>query len=109
MKKINISIKGMHCQSCVTLIEKSLNKVSGVKEAVVNLTTERASVSFDDSKLKETDIIGIIKKGGYKASIIQADEQSADIEAKERKKELQKLKKSLIFSLIFAIPAFLIG
>ena len=109
MKKINLEIGGMHCQSCVTLIERSLKKLEGVRNAVVNLTTERATVDFDENKLKEEDIVNAIKKGGYKASIIEAGEISADREAKKRKEEIKKLKRLLIFSSIFAIPAFLIG
>ncbi|MBI2034270.1 MAG: cation transporter, partial [Candidatus Levybacteria bacterium] len=40
-------IKGMHCASCVKVTERALKKVPGVKEAVVNLATEKATVTYD--------------------------------------------------------------
>jgi len=108
MKKINISIGGMHCQSCVTLIEKSLNKLESVK-AVVNLTTERATVDFDESKIKENEIIQLVERSGYKASIINLDNKSSDTESRKREDEINKLKKLFFTSLIFSVPAFIIG
>jgi len=34
--RINLSIVGMHCTSCASLIERQINKVDGVSEARVN-------------------------------------------------------------------------
>ncbi|HLC78239.1 MAG TPA: cation transporter, partial [Candidatus Nanoarchaeia archaeon] len=37
MKKLKLTIEGMHCASCATNIEKSLKKVPGVKEVSVSV------------------------------------------------------------------------
>jgi Cu+-exporting ATPase len=37
LKKKTLQIEGMHCASCVSAVEKSLNNVKGVEEASVNL------------------------------------------------------------------------
>ena len=58
----------MHCQSCVTLIEKALNKKEGIEDAVVNLTTEKATVEFNPEKINDKEIIEAINKRGYAAS-----------------------------------------
>jgi len=108
MKKIDISIEGMHCQSCVVLVERSLNKLNGVQSASVNLTTEKASVSYDPLKIKEKDIIDAIVKRNYKATLIQG-KLGFDKEAKKRKEEINKLKSLFYFSLVFAIPTFIMG
>ena len=108
MKKTDISITGMHCQSCVTLVERRLNKTEGVLNAVVNLATEKATVNYDDSKLKEADIINLITKTGYKASLAE-EKTSPDAETQKRKTEIKKLKRLFYFSLVFAVPAFIIG
>ncbi|MEE9525200.1 MAG: heavy metal translocating P-type ATPase [Candidatus Woesearchaeota archaeon] len=108
MKKINVDIKGMHCQSCVTLVERALKKLDGIGNAVVNLTTEKATVDFDNSKLKQEDILQAITKKGYTCSLVQG-KTNANKEAKKRKGELNKLKKLFYFSLLFAIPAFVIS
>jgi P-type Cu+ transporter len=108
MKEIKVDIKGMHCQSCVTLIERSLNRKDGVNNAVVNLTTEKATVNFDEAKLTEKDVVDAISKKGYPASLAEA-KSSFDKEKRKQKKEISKLKRLFGFSLIFAVPAFIIG
>jgi len=106
--KIDVAIKGMDCQSCVTLIEKTLSKTDGVKSAVVNLTTNKGAFEFDEKKLKENDIILAINKLGYGALLI-AGKESIDSETKRRKEEISRLKKRFYFSLAFSLPAFVIG
>ncbi|PLX24508.1 copper-translocating P-type ATPase [Candidatus Parcubacteria bacterium] len=69
-KKIQLSIEGIHCASCVNTIEKDLKKTKGITSAAVNFATEEASVEYDDSKLSEADIFAVIEKSGYKAKLI---------------------------------------
>ncbi|MBR9699325.1 heavy metal translocating P-type ATPase [Candidatus Woesearchaeota archaeon] len=64
-KKASISIKGMNCASCVAKIEKSLKKQEGVKTAVVNLATSRATVEFDPYITKQESLEQAIKDTGY--------------------------------------------
>ncbi|MFA6889311.1 MAG: heavy metal translocating P-type ATPase [Candidatus Woesearchaeota archaeon] len=110
MKKITLDISGMHCASCATLINNKLGKESGVSYANVNLTTEKASVDYDESKTDEKKIISIIESlGDYKAKIMNKNINNQDYETKKREKHLKKIKNTFLFSLAFAIPAFLIG
>jgi len=110
MKKINLDISGMHCASCATLITKRLEKEPGVSYTNVNLTTEKASVEFDESKTSEDKIIMAIELlGDYKAKIIDYNKDSRDYETEKREASLKKLRNTFLFSLLFAIPAFLIG
>lgn len=110
MKKTTLDISGMHCASCATLITNRLKKESGVSYANVNLTTEKASVDFDESKTSESKIIKIIESlGDYKARVIDNHKNNKDYEQEKREKQLKKLKNTFLFSLLFAIPAFLIG
>ncbi|MEM4637676.1 MAG: heavy metal translocating P-type ATPase [Candidatus Woesearchaeota archaeon] len=108
MKKIDLEIKGMHCASCAVLINKSLSKADGVKEANVNYATAKAQIVYDESKLKENDLIKIVKSKGYDAAI---SEGKIDINKKEKEQEeeLKNYKFNLIFGLIFSVPAFIIG
>ena len=122
MKKSELDVTGMHCQSCTTLITKKLSKEPGVKYTNVNLTTERATVEYDENVINEQKIIDDIKSLGYGAEIHgqrmmnrsvhggHSDEySSADYEKEKREKNLKKQRNLFLFSLIFAIPAFLIG
>ncbi len=63
-KKVTLGITGMTCAACSNRIEKVLNKMEGV-DAQVNLTTEKASVSFDPENVKVEDLQAKIEKLGY--------------------------------------------
>ena len=58
-------VKGMHCASCSSLIEKSFKKVAGVHSAEVNYGTEKAKVSFDPSKTSPHSLSQKIEPLGY--------------------------------------------
>ncbi|MEK6886098.1 MAG: heavy metal translocating P-type ATPase [Nanoarchaeota archaeon] len=107
MAKITLDITGMHCASCGTLINKKLEKVEGVKYSNVNLTTEKATVDFDEKKTSEAEIIKAINSLGYVASISTGN--NPDKETNKRKAEIKKLKYQLIWGLIFSIPSVIIG
>src|SRR3989344_5586750 len=107
-QKINLDITGMHCQSCVTLLTKGLQRDPGVKYANVNFAPEKATVEFDDTKTNQNKIIQIISKLGYSANLVTED-TNPDYENQKKQKEIQKLKNTFILSLIFAFPALIIG
>jgi Cu+-exporting ATPase len=91
-------IKGMHCASCVRVIERSLSKTPGVKEANVNLATEKATVTYDDAECNPTQLATAVANVGYTAVV---DESNIDEEAekKQKLKELNDLKIKVFFSL----------
>lgn len=66
MKKVKISIEGMHCASCASNIEKSIRKVDGVSNVSVSLMTKKAIVEADDS-LNNEDLKKAVERTGYKA------------------------------------------
>lgn len=100
-RKINLSISGMHCTSCAGIIERSLKKISGVKEANVNFTAEKASVLVEPGVSQE-DLILAIKKAGYSARAI--DSNDIQSETKKREEEINNLWKKFFPSLILSIP-----
>ncbi|MAO64295.1 MAG: heavy metal translocating P-type ATPase [Balneola sp.] len=72
--KETLNIEGMHCASCVSAVEKSLNKLEGVEEATVNLATESATVSFIEEKVTSEDLRKAVEAAGY--SLIEEETQS---------------------------------
>ena len=64
IKKI-YKIKGMHCASCASIIEKTFRKVDGVQSAEVNYGTEAVNVSFDEAKINAKELSSKIEKFGY--------------------------------------------
>ena len=63
------NVKGMHCASCSSVIEKTFKKVEGVHFAEVNYGTERAKVSFDSSKTNPHDLSKHIEPLGYSLEV----------------------------------------
>jgi len=96
-KKI-FSIKGMHCASCVRVLERSLKKVDGVLDASVNLATEKATVTVLADSAMDEKLSQAVKSVGYQA-FLGKDVISDDEEKEERIKELRKLKNKVAVSL----------
>ena len=63
-----LALEGMTCASCAMRIEKGLKKVPGVKEASVNLATERASVMYDPAQTSIEQMVQKVDAVGYKAT-----------------------------------------
>lgn len=93
-------ITGMTCASCSSRIDRVVNKLDGVSQASVNLTTEKATVDFDSDKLTREEIIERIERLGFGAAVMTDD---IDVDA-EKDKETRALKRKLIISVILTTP-----
>ncbi len=67
MKKIKLSIEGMHCASCAANVEKSLKRVAGVKEASVSLMLKKGRIEADDN-VSDESLTKAVKAAGYNVS-----------------------------------------
>lgn len=101
-KRVNLALYGMHCSSCASLIERSLNKVSGVNEAHVNFAAEKALVSYDESRTGTDELIAAIKKSGYTASMV--DQKDTGFETKRRQEEIRVYFDKFIISFVLSAP-----
>lgn len=72
---VKLSIKGMHCAACASACEKILRSQTGVKEVMVNLLTNQGQITFDKRKVKLSELLHIMKKGGYEGSVIVEDHE----------------------------------
>lgn len=108
MKKIELTISGMHCASCSTLLTRALAKANGVSEVNVNYGTGRGTVVFDEKKISEKQLVEIVKKKGYGAEV-GLSKKNLEKQEKMQEKEIKGLKFLFIFSLAFAIPSFIIA
>ncbi len=64
-KQITLPVTGMYCANCVTTIERNLKKVKGVQTAAVNLSSERAVVTYDPAEVGLPDMITRVERAGY--------------------------------------------
>ncbi|MBK9927760.1 MAG: copper-translocating P-type ATPase [Anaerolineales bacterium] len=94
-KQLTLPITGMTCANCVATVERNLKKLDGVQTAVVNLSSERATVDFDASKLALTDVIARVNRAGYGVATGEADlvikRLSDDTDARRLEKALSNL------------------
>lgn len=70
MEKIKLSIYGMHCASCANNVEKSLKKITGVKEISVSAITNKAIIEVESGTNKE-ELKKAVEKVGYKVVSIE--------------------------------------
>ena len=104
MKKELLDITGMSCSACSSRIEKVVGKMQGVEQISVNLLTNNAHISFDESIVDEAAIIARIEKLGFGAAF-HTQSASAVPTAQPQDtaaQELAEMRERLIGSLIFA-------
>jgi Cu+-exporting ATPase len=70
--KIDIGIRGMHCASCVSTIERALASVPGVTRAVVNLAAERGTIHYDPAVATPATLVTAIAETGYTPMVEKA-------------------------------------
>jgi Cu+-exporting ATPase len=63
--EVTFPVTGMTCASCVRRIEKALGRVNGVREASVNLATEKAHVIYDPHVATPERMRAAVEKAGY--------------------------------------------
>lgn len=105
-RQLTLPITGMTCANCVATVERNLKKLEGVHTAVVNLSSERATVDFDPSKLKLTDVIARVQRAGYDVATGEAEliirRLADDNDARRLEKALTNLEGVLAASVSFA-------
>lgn len=116
------NVKGMHCASCSSVIEKTFRKVEGVQFAEVNYGTEKAKVSFDPSKTNPSDLSKHIEPLGYSLELPTTAEEMGMSEGdhaahlgltqskKEKLTELADMRTKVISAVPLAVfAAFVMG
>lgn len=73
-RQIDLSVTGMTCSSCVSTIERSLNKIPGVR-AAVNLAMESAHV-IAPLNISENELISAVSSAGYQATAFKGERES---------------------------------
>lgn len=85
-----LQITGMRCASCSSRLETSLNQLPQVN-AVVNLATEKASVTYDATLTNVDEIIKAVQEIGFDAHIARdfaAEKVTRDAQFEQEKKQL---------------------
>ena len=65
LTEISLPISGMSCASCVSHVEGALKELPGVSNVVVNLATNKASLSYDPQLVTLDDMRRAVDDAGY--------------------------------------------
>lgn len=102
LESAEVPVFGMTCGSCVSRVERALNKQPGMIRASVNLTTQKAFVEFLPDALSLARIYQTIRDTGY-------EPQEPDAQAVDEDKEGVNLRSKVIFAAALTIPVVLIA
>lgn len=109
--KEKFDVTGMTCSACSSRVEKCVSKLEGIQNVSVNLLTNSMQVEYDESVLREGQIIDAVVKAGYGASPkddspgrTAADRKTSAQRVNPAQEELKNMKMRLIVSFIFLIP-----
>ena len=104
VQSAEIPVIGMTCGSCVSRVERALNKQPGMVKASVNLTTQKAFVEFLSDTLSVPRIHQAIRDAGY-----EPQEPDANSETEEQDREGIDLRRKVLFAAALTIPIVLIA
>lgn len=102
VKTYEFKVEGMSCAVCAGKIEKTTLKLDGVESAVVNLATEKLTISINEDIIGYPEIKRAVEELGFKL----IKEETVEI---KKKSEADKLLTRLILSAIFTIPLLIIS
>ncbi|HGD5023478.1 TPA: heavy metal translocating P-type ATPase [Streptococcus agalactiae] len=106
-RKETFLIDGMTCASCALTIEKAVNKLDHVDSAVVNLATEKMTVTFDDTTLSPNVIEECVSESGYEASLFK--EETSKSQSERHQLAIEKMWHRFWISAVATIPLLYIS
>ena len=98
---LSFPVEGMTCAACVSRVERALQSVDGVRDAVVNLATERATVSIAPGEESVAALVEAVASQGYKLVIPAGGALRPDADTKDTAAQLRR-------DLLISIPLSLL-
>ena len=92
MKTEKFNVSGMTCAACQANVERCVRKLDGTQDVNVSLLANQMTVSYDENKVKESDIIHAVENIGYGAESAEKKAGDDTTEAGSFKKEWEDRK-----------------
>ena len=119
MKTEKYNVTGMTCAACQANVTRCVSKLEGVEEVNVSLLANQMTVSYDESKVGEEDIIQAVEKIGYGASSLEQQPAAAQSRGGFRSEwqarqdqamnSQKQMKRRLISSIVLLVPLMYIA
>ena len=87
MKTSRFTVIGMSCSACSSHVEKCVSKLKGVSKVSVNLLAGNMQVDYDETVMKDGDIVKAVKKAGYGAKSLEKKEAAKEAREERREEE----------------------
>lgn len=107
--RLELTLKGMHCASCSSRIEKVVSGLDGVLSVSVNLATNTGRVVYRKKQISARRIKDAIKELGFEASTLSGQPDILAQNQEESQLRLASMKKKLIGALCLAVPLLFIS
>ena len=104
--EIRFAVSGMTCASCVARVERTLKKLPGVVDASVNLTTERARVSYLRDRVGFEQMSAAVADAGYEAAELAGPKAGAEAGPGE---ETRRLLRELRWAAGLTLPLLVVS
>jgi Cu+-exporting ATPase len=102
-----IHVGGMHCAACVARVEKTLQAVPGVQEAVVNLATREAQLKFDPAQTNSSQFARVLEEAGYTyEGMVELETPGVEPRVDP---EVRAFRNRFLLALLLNIPIFLLS
>jgi len=92
-ESIRLSIVGMSCAGCVSVVEGALAAAPGVESATVNFADHSAAVT---GRVASEALVKAVQAAGYEAAVMEDLEDPADQAAMEMRRYQQLMKKAAV-------------
>jgi Cu+-exporting ATPase len=103
-----LTIREMHCGSCVAAVEEALQQTPGVLSANVNLATGQALVKYVPGLVNVAGLTQAIESAGYKVGEPPAPSDTmVDREEQDRQREYRTLIRKFWFATIISVPVII--
>ncbi|MCA9095052.1 MAG: heavy metal translocating P-type ATPase, partial [Planctomycetaceae bacterium] len=98
----------MHCASCVSRVEKALESVPGVRSAVVQLTTQDATVRIDETFHDPHLLEQAVLSAGYEGRLIEQSRPPDELDESLHRESLRMMQRFL-FAATLTLPVMILG
>lgn len=100
--RTTLSVGGMSCAACVRRVENTLKSVLGVDDAVVNLASSKAVVTYDPGTVSVPQMAQALGQAGYELLTVAADSTEDPIEL-ARKRDIAELQLKLAVGFVLTV------
>ena len=111
--KTRFEVTGMACAACSARVQRTVEKLPGVRACVVNLLKNDMTAEYDEAVVTAEQIAAAVTAAGYGATpeappklVETPHEETVQTPAERAREAFRGLLRRLVWSAVFAAPLF---